>query len=224
MVEKNIIQKILNRLEKYMIQRNGFRLLGDTYDLILFVPSDKYLSDAKYSLIISAKSLDGLHQKDVIRELLNNFKEVLMFDEYNALSRLNIIHSDDPLVKNLKLVFGFREELIELNEMPIGGVRIDFAYLVKSLVLDKLIENRALAVEVRLENHQSETIKMGIIRIEKNFEVVYYTSKGLRDMMKSDLTDEQKQLADKLKGKSEDFLIENKYIAKVAFENILKVV
>ncbi len=184
MVETKFIHTILKRLEKYLIRRNNFNLLGDTFDLILFVPSDKYLSDAKYSLIVSAKALNTLHQKEVIRELLNDFKTVLKFDEYNAISRLNIIHTEDPFVKNLKFIFGIRNEIIEINEFIVGGVKIDNAFLVKSLVLDKLIEHHALTVEIKTENNQSETINMGVIRIENNFDVVYFTGKGLREMNK----------------------------------------
>lgn len=175
MVESKILYTILKRLEKYLIRKNNYQLSGDNYDLILFIPSDKYLSDAKYSLLISAEPLNHLHQKDVIRELLYDFKDVLMYDEYNAISRIQIIHSEDPFVKNLKLVFGFREEIIEINEIPVGGVRIDYAFLIKSLVLDKLIENKALIVEVKSKNDRTETINMGVIRIEQNYDVVCYT-------------------------------------------------
>src|SRR5437899_1326591 len=114
MVETILIHTILKQLEKYLIRKNNFRLLGDTYDLILFVPSDKYLSDAKYSLMLSAMKLNNLYQKDVIKELLNDFKAILKFEEYNSISRLNIIHSEDPFVKNLKFAFAIRTEVIEI--------------------------------------------------------------------------------------------------------------
>jgi len=224
MVDFKLIRTILKLLEKYLIKKNNFRLLGSNYDLILFVPSDKYLSDAKYSLIISANSLNKLNQKDVILELLNDFKRVLKFDEYNSISRLNIIHSDDPFVKNLKMVFAFREEIIEIKEIPIGGVSIDYAFLVKSLVLDQLIENNALTVEVNTGNIQTDIINMGVIRIESNFDVVYYTGKGLREIWNPKMSDEQKEIAVQLKKKSEDYLIENEYIGKTNFDNIIKVV
>lgn len=223
MVDSKLIHTILKRLEKYLIKRNDFNLLGDTFDLILFVPSDKYLSNTKYSLIISAKSLNNLHQKDVIREILIDFKKVLKFDEYNSISRLNIIHSEDPFVKNLKLVFGFREEIIEINEIPIGGVRIDFAYLVKSLVLDKLIRNIALIVEIMTHDNKIETINVGVIRIENNFDVVYYTGKGLREIWNPDMTDEQKEIATQLKQRPENYLLKHGFISKTPFDNILKV-
>ena len=71
MVKTNLIDKILKRLEKYIIRKNDFHLVGDNFDLVLFIPSDKYLSDTKYSLLISAKKLDNFKQKEV-REFVKN--------------------------------------------------------------------------------------------------------------------------------------------------------
>src|ERR1700722_1371320 len=102
MVETIYIHKILKELEKYFIRKNNYRLSGDNYDLILFVPSDKYSSESKLSLIISAQIFNNFNQKEVIWELLNEFKKTLESEEYNSITRLNIIHSEDPFVKNLK--------------------------------------------------------------------------------------------------------------------------
>jgi hypothetical protein len=224
MVETIFIHKVVRRLEKYLIKKNGFHLLGDTYDLILFVPSDKYAPDDKYSLIISAKKLNTLSQKDVIRELLSDFKESLNFDQYNSISRINIINTEEPFVKNLKFAFSFREEIIEINSIPIGGVQIDFAYLVKSLILDKLIENKTLKLEIINQMGMLDIISVGVVRIEKNFEIVYYTVKGIREMWRQDMTDSEKAKAAILREKSEDYLIQHEYLSKILFDDIQKVI
>lgn len=223
MVDKIIIHTVLKRLEKYLVKKNNFQLSGETYDLILFIPSDRYQSNNKFSLLISFNKLNNLNQKDVIKELLTDFKDVLKFEEYNAISRLNIVHSEDPFVKNLKFVFAFREQILEINDIPIGGVQIDFAYLVKSLVLDKLIPNRALKMEILNEDNVRQTVNAGIIKIEKTFDVLYYTGKGLREMWKPDMTDVEKDKAENLKSKSENFLIQNQFIAKTNLDKIIKV-
>ena len=224
MVKTKLIHTVLKRLEKYLIRKNNFQLLGDNYDLILFVPSDNYLSDTRYSLMISAKKLNGVNQKDVIKELLSDFKGILGFDEYNSISRLNVLHSEDPFVKNFKAVFAFREEIIEIKEITIGGVRIDFAYLVKSLVLDKLIEDRALFLTTKNQNNEISEINAGIIRIEKNFDVLYYNGNGLREIWKPVMTEEQKKHKAVLQTKGEEYLIEHDYINKISIDNIIKVV
>lgn len=216
MVGLQFIQKILKGLEKYLIARNNFHLLGDNYNLILFVPSDKVLSDTKYTLLISAIQLNNLNHKDVIAELLSYFKEILNFEEYKTISRLNILHSEDPFVKNLSFVFPMRERVIEIHEITIGGVKLDFAYLVKSLVLDKLVANRAVVMDLI----NGQRMNAGIIRIEDNFDVVYNTGKGLREIWKPNMTNEEKIKAEELKLKSEEFLIQHQYIMKTPLEEI----
>ena len=222
MVKTNLIDKILKRLEKYIIRKNDFHLVGDNFDLVLFVPSDKYLSDTKYSLLISAKKLDNFKQKEVIKDLLTDFKEALNPDEYNAISRLNILHSEDPLVKNLKFVFAYRQPIIEINDIPVGGVNIDYAFLARSLTLDKLIENHALILEIKNSDNQIETINAGIIRIDNNYDVVYYTGQGLREILKPK-NDEQKAKSAMLKTQNESYLVQNNYISKIKLDNIVNV-
>jgi len=221
MVENKFINTIIKRLEKYLIKKNNFHLMGDNYDLILLVPSYKYSSENKYSLIISSKLLNTYNQKDIIIELLSDFKEVLSFDEYNAISRLNIIHSEDSFVKNLKNNFIFSENIIEINNIIVGGVTIEFAYLLKSLLLDKLIDGKALKLDIEVDN-KNETINAGIIRIEKNFDVVFYTGKGLHDIFKPNMTEAEKNISNSLKKQTEDFLISNNYISKIKIDNIIK--
>ena len=102
-----LTNKILKSLEKYLLKKNNFQLTGENYDLILLTPMDKYQADTKYALLISAKRFDKLQQKEAIRDLLTFFKEDLETDEYNAISRLNVIHSEDRLVKNLNLLSTF---------------------------------------------------------------------------------------------------------------------
>lgn len=224
MVVTKFIHTILKRLERYLIRLNNFQLNGRSYDLILIVPSDKYRYDSKYSLILSAEHLNTLNQREVIHDLLNDFKNTLQPEEYSALSRINILNTNDPFVKNLKLVFGFREEIIEINEIPVGEISIDFAFLVKSLVLDKLIANRAVVAEIETENHISQTINMGPIKVEPNYDVVYYTPQGLRKISTPNKTDTNEMEVDQLSESKIKELIECGDIAKIQLEKILKII
>ena len=219
MVETLFIHKVLKNLEKYLIKKNNYNLLGHTYDLILLIPSDKYFSDTKYSLIISLKQLNNFNQKDVIKELLLFIKENLNEEEYAAITRINILHSEDSFVKNLNYMFAHREEVIEIEGITVGGMPIEFAYLVKSLILDKLIEGRAL----KLEFINGKSINAGIIRIEKDFNVVYYTGKGLREIWKPDMTEEERVNAEFLNNQSESYLLEHQYMMKTPLDDIVKV-
>jgi hypothetical protein len=220
MVERIFINNIIKRLEKFLITKSNYRLIGNNYGLIILSPSDKYSSDNKFSLLISSEILDNYSQKEIIREILFDLKNILPFEEYNALSRLNILHSQDPFVKNINFVFPYRQKIIEINNITIGGVQIDFAYLLKSLILDKLIPNHIVFFELNDGHH----MKAGIKRIESNFEIVHYTEKGLLEMWPQNFTDEENQRADFLKSQEEDYLFANDYLSKTSIDLIEKII
>ena len=223
MVETLFIQKTLNQLEKYLIRKNGFSLLGESYDLILLVPSDKYVSDSRYSLIISAKKFDNLRKKEVISELLHNFKEFLEFDEYNSISRINIVHSEDPFVKNLKFLYLFRDEVIEVNNVLVGGVDIDFGYLIKSFLLEKLVENHRVVLEIAGRMGITTRIETIVRRIDHNYDVIFYTQKGLDAIGSTDIIGNLNGNVEAVQQKSESFLFQNNLISKAKFDDILHV-
>jgi hypothetical protein len=217
------INKVLRTLEKYLLKKNDFQLTGENYDLILVTPIDKYRADTKYALLISAKRFNNLRQKEVIKDLLTYFKEAVEPNMYSNISRINIIHSEDPIVKNLKFAFPYRQEILEINNIYIGEANIDYAFLVKSLLLDTLIENRAVTLEI-LNHGKIGIINAGILMINSNYEIVYFTGKGLREMCKPDMTDVEKINAENLRKMTETDLIGSEHIAKIGIDNIVRVV
>lgn len=180
MVDSIFFRKVLNRLEKYLIRKSDYRLLGETYDLILLVPSDNYAANTSYSVILSSRIFDPQSQKDIIKDIFVFLNDNLLIGEYNRISRINIVNSGDSLVKNINFAFKFRNMFFEIVDFPIGGVKIDNAILVKSLILDRLVINNA--VSIRLVNGTS--INVGIIRIEEDYSVICYTAEGLREFRK----------------------------------------
>jgi hypothetical protein len=122
----------------------------------------------------------------------------------------------------LKMAFGFREPIFEIKDYPIVGVKIEFAYLIKSMILDKLVELNAVTITYEIDGIPDQT-NAGIIHIDQRFELTYYTGKGIREMWKTGTNDEEVQHAKHLKKQSEDYLIANHYISKLPFDAILKV-
>ena len=83
--------------------------------------------------------------------------------------------------------------------------------------------NHAGAMQLKDER----TVNYGVIRLTDN-EVIYYTGKGLREILKPNMTDEEKKLADQLKkiGESENGeqkLIDSEHIAITKFDDIARV-
>ena len=60
--------------------------------------------------------------------------------------------------------------------------------------------------------------------INSNYEIVYFTGKGLREMWKPDMTDVEKINAEKLRKMSETDLIRSEHVAKIGIDSIVRVV
>ncbi len=89
--------------------------------------------------------------------------------------------------------------------------------------LELLQFNHAGAMQLK----NGETINYGVIRKTEN-EVVYYTGKGLREMWKPDMTEDEKRKADELKEiekgeNGEQRLMSSGHIASTKFEEIIRI-
>ena len=67
-----------------------------------------------------------------------------------------------------------------------------------------------------------QKINAGTIRIEDNH-LVHYTGKGLREIFRPDMTEGEKVIANELQKKTEEFLIENQYIARTPLDTIIDI-
>jgi hypothetical protein len=65
-------------------------------------------------------------------------------------------------------------------------------------------------------------IKAGTIRIEDNY-LVHYTGKGLREIYKPSMTEDEMKIARELENKSEEYLTENNYIAWTPLDTIVDI-
>lgn len=221
-----LIHKVLKLLEVYILKKNGFSLVGhNDYELILFVPSDSHTTDCHFSLMLSAVRFDNASQRDVIQHLLHYLKSSLNVTDYHCISRINIIHSQDPFVKKIKNAFASRLETIEINKYDIGGgIGINHAFMVKSLILDRLIPEKVLTLEIRKDADDIATIQASIVRIEKDLVVYYYTDKGIREIYNPGIGDLENGHAKALMAESEGYLIKNEYMSKIGWDKIVRAV
>ena len=65
-------------------------------------------------------------------------------------------------------------------------------------------------------------INAGTIRVEDNH-LVHYTGKGLREIYKPSMTEDEMKIAEELKSKSEEYLTENNYIAWTPLDTIVDI-
>jgi hypothetical protein len=217
MVDTQFIPAVRQQLEKFLIAKNDFHLQGQTYDLILLVPEDRYSIDTKYSLFISCKKFDLIQRKTAITALLTFFKEHLNPGFYQIITRVDFIHSEDPFVKSMKMVFSYKNPLYVISDVSVAGVHIEFGYLIKSQILDKLIENDAVTI-VFEENGMVQNEPAGIIKMNRDFELVYYTKKGLDEIKKFDNKDTPFK---DIRKESEVNLVTQGYVGRVRFDVII---
>jgi len=212
------IHNVLRRLERYFISLNDFKLNGRSYDLLLLLPADSGYT-TKYTWIISSKYLDDKPQKKVIHELLEDFRSALSKEDFASVSRISIINSNAPTVKNLNFMFPYRSEIIEISNNSIGGVEFENAFILHSRLLDKLREGNA----VTIQNREGDFINAGIISIDNQYRIKFYTGKGLRELFGRDRMDRENIKLVEKDRKSDDYLAENNLIDFIKFDDIFQI-
>ena len=174
---ESLLNKVINNLEKYLIVKSNYKLIGNNYDLIFLVANnEKDLLNTTYSLIISSIILNRYNQRDVIMDLFQILKDNLTPIEYTSVFKLNIIHTSDPFVKNINFLFEpFKEKrkITEIIDFSVGNVYIRYGYLLKSLILDDLFQNKNVTFILKNE----EQIKVQSKAIQNNFDIE--TSQGI---------------------------------------------
>jgi len=174
-----LLNKIVTNLEKYLIVKSNFKLIGNNYDLIFFVANDDNLLNSTYSLVISAKTLNRYTEKDILMDLFQLLKDNLTPAEYTSVYKLNVIHTSDPFVKNMNFIFEpFKEKrkITEIIDLSIGSVYIQYGYLLKSLILDNLFQNKNVTILLKDDSQ----LKTKIVGIQNNFKVE--TSDGIIEL------------------------------------------
>jgi len=105
----------------------------------------------------------------------------------------------------------------------VGGVDIDFGYLIKSFLLEKLVENHRVVLEIAGRMGITTRIETIVRRIDHNYDVIFYTQKGLDAIGSTDIIGNLNGNVEAVQQKSESFLFQNNLISKAKFDDILHV-
>lgn len=159
-------RKLTRSLEMYLIQANNFALNGNNYRLILLVSNDDLLFNSKRSLILSAKVLDDKRERQVIQSILKLLQHQFSPEELSAISSINVVNSNAPLVRNLNTLprEAIQDREVDINT-EIGGVSIRNGTLISSSILSNLVAGKRRVVKL-----SSGEVLGGIIRkIDKDY-------------------------------------------------------
>ena len=240
MVTDTFASSLIKALERCLIKKNNFHLDGADYDLILLLPNDRENPEAGFSLILSASHFDNFHFRNIIEEVFITLLQELDKKDYNAISRVNILHSQEPFVRSLKKAnFSPKSFLLPIRDVLVAGVALELGFLLQSLRLGKLIENNVIRAQITNAVQElpqrsmmpssmvfkglaepAPPLNMGIKRIEQDFQIVYYTAKGLREIHNPTLSIEECELANQLRLKPESYLFDHSYLAKIPLDAI----
>ena len=116
----------------------------------------------------------------------------------------------------------FEKKATEEVEKPEIGVRPNFKKEITGYINLEIIAKLNPNDTPILTLSDGSIINAGIIRIEENH-LVHYTGKGLREIYKPSMTDEEKKVSAELQSKSEEFLTENNYITWTPLDTIVYV-
>jgi hypothetical protein len=218
-IDLKAINKVTRILEAYFIHKNGYRLSGASYDLILLIPAESS-GVVKYSWIISSRLFLVMPETTIVSELFTMIKGALSSEEFATIARINVIQYNNPFVRNVNFVVPGDSEMVQFNNQNIGGVDLNQAILIRSNFLKKAKEGSAVTFVVT----NNRKVNAGIISIDKKFKIKHYTRKGLDEIFGQRLPNFNVQRANDLKLKSETYLIQHEYIGFTEMKDIKAVI
>lgn len=216
MVEQNFIFRIVKELEHYLIALNNYTFNGSGYATILFIPVTRHNERVKFNIILSASEFDRYSRKKTISEIYDWLRNKIGEESSARIESLIIVNSNSPFVRKINFIIPYQDEIRELVDIEIGGVKIYRGFLISTNISKNLMINSA--VTATLDDNQ--VINMGIKYIDENLVIEYYTGQGLRELFPRDGDKAKLDKATKLKKKGDEFLYKNQYLAKIPLSKI----
>ncbi|WP_018343897.1 toll/interleukin-1 receptor domain-containing protein [Cytophaga aurantiaca] len=114
----------------------------------------------------------------------------------------------------------FERKTTEEIEKPLLGERPNFKKEITGYINPDIVAKLKFNDTPILTLTDGSSINAGTIRIEENH-LVHYTRKGIMEIFKPDMTEEEKKISTELQSKSEEYLTENNYITWTPLDTII---
>lgn len=203
----------------------------NNYAFILMLPSDPYLYNSEWTLVIQSntKWLIEEGRKKALNELFLNFKEkgLIDFSSNNFIKRITILDNQDKKLKEISRFNNFRRNekkyFNEIFNLELNGELINEAYLLKSKILSNLkfgkkvkIVKRKLEAEVvgdvEINSYSSLISEEYIFIGVSGFDLIVLNNHGLERYDKHIPLSNQK------------FLIEDKFSERISLYDIFEII
>lgn len=116
----------------------------------------------------------------------------------------------------------FEKKTTEEVEKPKLGTKPNFKKEITGYINPDIVSKLKFNDTPILTLSDGSRMNAGTIRVEDNH-LVHYTGKGLREIWKPNMTEEEMKIAAELKSKSEEYLVENSYIAWTPLDTIVDI-
>jgi hypothetical protein len=128
-VDKEILVGYLKALVRDYAQR------GQTFALVMLIPTDPSAIDSKYTLLVSASWLDGKSPKDAVDLILTDLiGKIGSTDspEYRGIARITVVKTGDAFVGAITSAFNVTDSDVAISNCNINGVLVERAILLES--------------------------------------------------------------------------------------------
>lgn len=210
MVMDSFSNKIRLVIEKLLIKEFNYTLDSVNYEFIVINQESEF----KYKIgVCSLQWEKSTYSHSKISIYLDFFKENLDFKTYEMIDSFKILPYTSPLSKGI--IDRINEigacEIYRTNDW-IFGVAFNNVYFLKSRIFPHLKENVINTIILK----SNEKINIPILNIDKEFNIVFFTKKGLKALEENEINQDPDE-------HEINSLFKRKMLSKIPFDKIFEV-
>lgn len=186
MVTLDFSQKVVRRLELYLLELAAYQLPVAGYDLIMLLPVAPDFWNDQRTLLVSAPAFVDKPLLEVLGGLIGTLRGGLNDEEYLTIYNVDVIDPAEAVVQRVQQYLKKREEgETEASVSLIGGTTNQTLTAIKSTVLEKLTLGQAYRVELLEATFDGQLVSIG--PQSNDAVMVFDTETGHRNCLFSEL-------------------------------------
>ena len=126
-----MVTDIINKIRKSLMEFSGS---GNQYSLLMLMPEQPHNMESQFGLLLSATWLNTLPYHETLKKLIELLRRKLSWEEYRKIENIYLVHTDDPIVKNMTRLYQVNNGLVNVSNIQMGETKIDHAIILDSAV------------------------------------------------------------------------------------------
>ncbi len=162
MVTLDFSQKVVRRLELYLLELAAYQLPVAGYDLILLLPVAPDFWNDQRTLLVSAPAFVGKPLLEVLGGLIGTLRGGISDEEYLTIYNIDVIDPAEAVVQRVQQYLKKRDEgETEASVSLIGGTTNQTLTAIKSTVLEELAREQPYRVELLEATFDGRLVSIG---------------------------------------------------------------